>query len=59
MADKTLHRKLKSELYESHWKPVLNSGGREEWAVPAPLVSPVMIILNDTNIIMSKYMQTT
>ena len=32
---KTLHRKLKIEQHEPHWKPGMNSGAPEGWAVPA------------------------
>jgi hypothetical protein len=49
---KTLHRKLKIDQHEPHknrgWT---NTGDPEGLAVPAPLVSSVVLPLNDTNII--------
>ena len=46
MICKTLHRKLKIEHSEHHQKPRVNSGALEGKAVPAPLVTPVMLLLN-------------
>ena len=46
-----LHRKLKIKQYKPDYKPGLNSGAPERLAVPAPLVTPVMLLLNDMNII--------
>ena len=48
---KTLHRKLKIEQHESHYKPRVKSGASKDLAVPAPLVTPVVLLLNGTNII--------
>jgi len=44
---KTLHKKLKIEQDESHKKPRVNLGAPEGLAVPASLVTPVMLLLND------------
>jgi len=48
---KTVHRKVKNEQHESHkiseWTPV----PRKELAVPAALMAPVVLLLNDTNFI--------
>ena len=41
---KTLQRKLKTELHELHKRPGVNSSAPEEYAVPAPLVVPVMVL---------------
>jgi hypothetical protein len=46
MIYKTLHRKLKIE-HEPHKNPVASKG----LAVPAPLVTPFLFPLNNTNII--------
>ena len=48
---KTLHRKLKIVQNESHYNPGVISGAPERLAVPAPRVTPVALVLNDTNII--------
>ena len=48
---KTLHRKLKIEQQEANWKPRMSSGVPKGLAVPAPYVTPAMLLLNDTNII--------
>jgi hypothetical protein len=40
----TLHRKLKIEQHESHYKQRVNSGARGGLAVPAPLVNPFLHI---------------
>ena len=48
---KIIHRKLKIESSEPHYKPRVNSGTPEELTVPAPHVTPV-VLLNDTNIIL-------
>ena len=47
----TLHRKLKIEQHEPQCKPGVNSGAPEELAVHAPLVTPVVLLVDDTNII--------
>jgi hypothetical protein len=39
---KTLHRKLKIEQHESHYKPRVNSGALEELGVSIPLVAPIV-----------------
>ena len=45
---KTLHRKLK---IEQHRTPLKMEGDADGLAVPASLVTPVMLILKDINII--------
>jgi hypothetical protein len=47
---KTVHRKLKLKQQEANWKPRMSSGAPKGLAVPAPYVSPAMLLLNDTNI---------
>jgi hypothetical protein len=49
--NKTLHRKLNIVQEESHYNPGEISGAPERLAVPAPRVTPVALVLNDTNII--------
>ena len=44
MISKTLHRKLMIEQQE-HTKTGVNSGDPEEYAVPAPHVAPVVLLL--------------
>jgi hypothetical protein len=44
MIYKTLHRKLKTEQQEPHWKPRVNSGAPEGYAVMAPLVATEIMI---------------
>jgi hypothetical protein len=51
MIYKTLHRKLKIEQHKPYQKPGVNSGVQDVLAVPAPHVTPVMLLLNDTSII--------
>ena len=46
MFDKTLHRKLKNEQHEPNVKLVMNSGALDWVAVQAPLVTPVVLLLN-------------
>jgi hypothetical protein len=46
-----LHRKLKIKQHKPDYKPGLNSDAPERLAVPAPQVTPVMLLLNDMNII--------
>ena len=42
---KTPHRKLKIEKHEPHYKPGgVNLGAPEGYAVPAPLVVPVVLL---------------
>ena len=38
----TLYRTLKIEQHESHEKPRMNTGAPKRYAVPAPLVAPVI-----------------
>jgi len=51
------HKRRNIDLYqttqktESHWKPEVDSGVPEELAIPARHVTPVMLLLSDTNII--------
>ena len=51
MIYKTMHRKLKFEQSELHYKPRVNAGTPEELTVPAPHVPPA-VLLNDTKIIL-------
>ena len=44
----TLHRKQKIEEREPQSKLRVNSGHAEEWAVLAPRVAPVMLLLFQT-----------
>jgi hypothetical protein len=37
-------RKLKIEQHEPYYKPGVNSGAQEEWAVPAPRVAPIVLL---------------
>jgi hypothetical protein len=48
---KTLHRKLKIEQHEPHYELELNSNTSEVLAVLDLNVTPVVLLLNDTNII--------
>jgi hypothetical protein len=48
---KCLHRKQKIEQRGPHYKPEVNSGTPEWRTLPAPRVTPVVLLLNDTNII--------
>ena len=48
---KTLNKKLKIEIHEAHYKPRINSGAPEGVSVPHQLVTPVVLLLHDTNII--------
>ena len=43
--------KIKPELHEPRFKPGVTSGVPKRLAVPAPPVTPVMLMLNDMNII--------
>jgi hypothetical protein len=42
MIEETLRRKLKIEQHETHYKPGVNSNVPAGYAVPAPLVTPVV-----------------
>jgi hypothetical protein len=50
MSNKTQHINLKIEQHESRENPGVNSSAPEGQAVPIPLVAPVLLLLNDTNI---------
>ena len=50
MIYKTLHKNLKIEQHEPNYKLWVNSGAPEVLAVPGPLVTPVVLLSNDTNI---------
>ena len=50
MIYKTLHRKLKIKQHTPH-KHWMNSCVPEEITIPVPLVAPVVLLLNDTDII--------
>jgi hypothetical protein len=45
---KALYRKLKIEHHEPNSKPVVNSCAPDDWAVPAPYVAPVVLLLLQT-----------
>jgi hypothetical protein len=45
---KALYRKLKIEHHEPNSKPVVNSRAPDDWAVPAPYVAPVVLLLLQT-----------
>ena len=45
---KALYRKLKIEHHEPNSKPVVNSCTPDDWAVPAPYVAPVVLLLLQT-----------
>ena len=45
MINRTLQRKLKIEHHEC----TQNYGAPEKWAISAPLVAHVMLLLNETN----------
>ena len=47
----TLYRILKIDQHEPSKNRRLNTGAPEGLAVPAPLVTTVVIMVNDTNII--------
>jgi len=47
----TLHIKLKIEKYKPHLKLGVKSGAPEGLVVPASLVTPVVLLINNTNII--------
>ena len=51
MIYKTLHRKLMIKQHDPYKKPVLNSRAMEGEAIPAPPLTPIVLLLNDTNII--------
>jgi len=55
MIYKTLHRKQTIEQHEPHWKSGMYSGAPEKLAVPAPHVTPVVLLLNNTNTIWHGY----
>ena len=45
---KTIHRKLKNEQHKPRG---VNTGATEELTVPVPYMMPVVLLLNDTNIV--------
>jgi len=47
----TIYKKLKIEQHEPHYKPEMNRDFLERLAVPAPLVTLVVLLSNDTNLI--------
>jgi hypothetical protein len=47
----SIHIKLKIEQHEHHLNPVVNAGGLEGLEVPAPHLTPVVLLSYDTNII--------
>jgi hypothetical protein len=47
----TKHYTTKDRGTRTPLKPAVNSGAPEGLAIPAPLVTPVVLLLNDTNII--------
>jgi len=47
----TKHYTIKGRGTRTPLKPAVNSGALEWLAVPAPLVTPVVLLLTDTNII--------
>ena len=49
--EKRIYRKLKIEQHEPHLIPRVNSCASEGLAVPAPHVTPVVLLFNDMNII--------
>ena len=51
MTSKIIHRKLKIDHANSTKKPEVNACVPEGIAVPAPLITPVVLLLNDTSII--------
>jgi hypothetical protein len=51
MIYKTLHRTLKIVQQKPHSKLEIISDAPEGYAMPAPLVPPVVLLSNDTNII--------
>ena len=48
MIYKTLQIKLKIEKHKLHYKPGMNPGAPEGWAVPDPLVTPVALLYLQT-----------
>jgi hypothetical protein len=47
----SIHIKLKIEQHKHHLNPVVNAGGLEGLEVPAPHLTPVVLLSYDTNII--------
>ena len=47
----TIYKILQIEQHEPHLKPGVNSGAPEGSAVHVPNATPVVLLLNDTNII--------
>ena len=46
---KTLHRKLMITQHEPHSRHGVNSDASEALVLPVPLVTPIVLLLNDTN----------
>jgi hypothetical protein len=46
MICKIIHIKLKTELHEPYEKPRVNSCALEVWAVPVPLVAPIIVFFS-------------
>ena len=51
MLYKTLHRKLRIDEATPLLKPGVNSGAPEGFVIPASLITPVVLLLKDMNII--------
>ena len=58
MIYKTLHRKPKIKQHEQHYKPGLNAGAPEEWAVAAPHVAPVVLLVLKTMVYNSSFLSS-
>ena len=48
---KTIYKKLKFEQHELHYNPRVNRDALERLAVPAPLVTLVMLLSKDTTLV--------
>jgi hypothetical protein len=48
---KTIYKKLKIEQHEPHYNPRVNRDALESLGVPAPLVTLVMLLSNDTTLV--------
>jgi len=49
-----LHRKLRTEYQEPHYKSGVNSGAAKKLGVLVPLAAHIMFLLNDTNTILKR-----
>jgi hypothetical protein len=45
MIYRILNRKLEIKEHKPHWKPGVNLSAPEQWAVPAPHVAPLFLLL--------------